>query len=32
MNNEKYKNHGGMFGLGQPNDAFAEYFNGQNIQ
>ena len=23
MNNEEYKNHGGMFGIGNPNDAFS---------
>ena len=24
------ENHGGMFGLGEPNDAYAEYFTGQS--
>lgn len=27
---EKGENHGGFFGLGQPNDAFAKYFAGQS--
>ena len=26
MNNEEYKNHGGMFGIGEPNVNFAQYF------
>ncbi len=30
MSNEDYKNHGGMFGLGQPNVDFAKYFIGNS--
>ena len=30
MNNEEYKNHGGMFGIGEPNVNFAQYFIGNS--
>lgn len=30
MNNEEYKNHGGIFGVGEPNVNFPQYFKGNS--
>ena len=30
MDIKEYKKHGGIFGLGEPNNAYAQYFIGQS--